>query len=124
MSPPQSSGQVSACLRRQNSRLTGHGKETSAAAVDVRKVAPMQLQWILEGFHPETEELVQEYPLPRVDADAIRRILNVPVDIPIEPFSFDVPDANAAHALAKFADENATIDPAINYQLGCYRAEP
>ncbi|OBB97559.1 hypothetical protein A5779_14745 [Mycolicibacterium peregrinum] len=86
--------------------------------------APMQLQWVLEGFHPETEELVQEYPLPRVDADAIRRILNVPNGIPIEPFSFDVPDAGAAHALAEFTDVPVTIEPAINYQLGCYRAEP
>lgn len=89
-----------------------------------RKVVPVQLQWVLEGFDPATEKLMQEHPLPRVDVDSIRRILNAPDDIPIEPFDFEVADINAARALAEFADAVVTIDPTHIYQLGCYRAEP
>lgn len=80
----------------------------------------MTLQWALEGFHPHTEELVHDYPLPRLTAAAIRQILNVPEDIPIEPFCFEIPDDRALHALSEFAGAPVTIDSTFTYQLGCY----
>ncbi|MGW4097717.1 MULTISPECIES: DUF7683 domain-containing protein [unclassified Mycobacterium] len=80
----------------------------------------MPLQWVLEGFHPDTEQLVHDYPLPRLTPAAIRQILNVPEDIPIEPFSFDIPDDRSLHALAEFAGAPVTLDPTFTYQLGCY----
>lgn len=80
----------------------------------------MKLHWVLEGFHPDTEELVHEYPLPRLTAAAIRQILNVPDDIPIEPFDFDIPDDIALSALAEFAAAPVILDPTFTYQLGCF----
>jgi hypothetical protein len=51
---------------------------------------------------------------------AIREILRVDDDIPVEPFDFDVPNLDAVRSLAEYADQPIAIDEALIYQLGCY----
>jgi len=78
------------------------------------------LSWWLQGFDRTTERLVQETHLPRLTAAAIRTILNVDDDVPVESFDFDIPKLDAARALAAYADEPVATDEALIYQLGCY----
>lgn len=80
------------------------------------------LSWWLQGFDRTTERLVQETHLTRLTVAAIRTILDVDDDIPVEPFDFDIPNLDAARALAAYADEPVAIDEALIYQLGCYEA--
>lgn len=63
---------------------------------------------------------MQETHLPRLTVAAIRAILNVDDAIPVEPFDFDIPNLEAARALAAYADAPVAIDEALIYQLGCY----
>jgi len=52
--------------------------------------------------------------------DVNRTILDVDDDVPVEPFDFDIPNLDAARALAAYAGEPVAIDEALIYQLGCY----
>lgn len=63
---------------------------------------------------------MEETHLPRLTVAAIRAILNVDGDVPVEPFDFDIPNLDAARALAAYADEPVATDEALIYQLGCY----
>jgi hypothetical protein len=80
------------------------------------------LTWWLQGFDPSTEQLVQETHLTRLTVAAIRAVLNVDDDIPVECFDFDIPNLAAVRALAAYADECAAIDETLIYQLGCYES--
>lgn len=76
--------------------------------------------WHLEGFDRETEELVQEPRLPKLDASTIRRVLKVYDDLPIEPFTFEIPNREALYELAKYGDEPIKIDESLQYFLAFY----
>jgi len=78
------------------------------------------LTWWLQGFDRTTERLVQETHLTRLTVAAIREILRVDDDIPVEPFDFDIPNLDAVRSLAEYADQPIAIDEALIYQLGCY----
>ena len=63
---------------------------------------------------------MHEYRLTRLNEPAIRAILNVDDDIPVEPFDFDIPTVEAVRAFIPYADEPIALDETLLYQLGCY----
>lgn len=76
--------------------------------------------WYIQGFDRRTDELAQEAPLTQINSDAIRRVLDVYDDLPVEPFDFDVPTPDKARELATFSDTPLAIDPDRWYQLAFY----
>lgn len=73
--------------------------------------------WHIEAYDGATELLAAEYPLPRLDTSAVRTILNIHDDQPVEPFLFDVNQPAIFIALAEFGDDVIALEPERNYYL-------
>lgn len=73
--------------------------------------------WQVEGYDRNTEELVCAHSLPHLATSDVRRILRVWDGEPMEPFLFDVNQANIFDALAEFSDVAVAMDPARSYYL-------
>ena len=78
------------------------------------------LQWYLEGFDCDTDQLVQRYQLPTLSVSEIRRILRLDSSVQIERFDFDVPTLKEAKELAAYAVGEVELVDGLDYQLGCY----
>lgn len=73
--------------------------------------------WHIEAFDTTTESLAAEHPLPKLDTSAVRRILNIHDEQPVEPFLFDVNQPDIFNALAEFGDDAVALEPERTYYL-------
>jgi len=79
------------------------------------------LQWYLEGFDCDTDQLVQRHHLPNLSASEIRRILRLYSSVQIEPFDFNVPTLKEARELAMYAVGEVELVDDLDYQLDCFQ---
>lgn len=73
--------------------------------------------WHLAGFDRDTDELVCEHPLPKLNTSDVRRILRVFDDEPMEPFLFDANEPDVFYTLAAFSDDAVVLEPERNHYL-------